>query len=176
MGKKKELSMNWSPGYTPGDNWVICDICGFKKRASETALNYNNSLVCTDTCFEFRHPQEYLRHRSEKVTPDKVRAEPSEDTYQYKTADYVIVLPEAVKKPGLVVLAALFPGKTHASTASKCETGNGIGCHGHAKCPGEPGCLAVKKHGHALRGHGTRLASCAFAFGYGPPTIFRKDR
>lgn len=43
--------------YKPGDYLVICDICGFRKYASECRLNWKKQLVCSDTCFEEKHEQ-----------------------------------------------------------------------------------------------------------------------
>jgi len=42
--------------YKAGDYLVICDICGFQKYASECQLNWKQQLVCSDTCFEEKHP------------------------------------------------------------------------------------------------------------------------
>lgn len=46
--------------YKHGDYNVICDICGFKYKASETRLQWNNLLTC-GKCYEERHPQDYVR-------------------------------------------------------------------------------------------------------------------
>jgi len=45
--------------YKPGDNLVICDICGFQRRTSECRMNYNNMFVCAATCWEPR-PEQYV--------------------------------------------------------------------------------------------------------------------
>lgn len=49
--------------YKPSENWVSCDICGFKRYASECRYTWNNLFVCADTCFEDKHPS---------LTPPKV--------------------------------------------------------------------------------------------------------
>jgi len=49
-----------------GEHAVTCDICGEIRYASQTTFNWKGERVCTDTCFEPRHPQEI---------PIKVRAE-----------------------------------------------------------------------------------------------------
>jgi len=46
--------------YIPGDYYVICDRCGFKKRVSQTRKEWNGLLVCTD-CWEPRHPQDFVK-------------------------------------------------------------------------------------------------------------------
>ena len=56
--------------YKPGDHLAICDICGFRRYASEMRMNYNKMFVCADTCFELR-PEQYTeptgRHERQKV-------------------------------------------------------------------------------------------------------------
>lgn len=70
--------MVWNSRYIPGNNWVVCDLCGFKVRASKTRFNHDGLLVCSKD-WEPQHPQEYMvEHRAEKIVPDKVRSEPSE--------------------------------------------------------------------------------------------------
>jgi len=43
--------------YKSGDYLVICDICGFRRYASECQLNWKKQFVCSDTCYEEKHPQ-----------------------------------------------------------------------------------------------------------------------
>jgi hypothetical protein len=43
--------------YVPGDYLVICEQCGFTRRASECRMTWNNLLVCADTCWEPKHEQ-----------------------------------------------------------------------------------------------------------------------
>lgn len=52
--------------YLPGDYYALCDICGFKKRRSEMALDWEKKLVCADTCHDVRNPQEYLQPAPER--------------------------------------------------------------------------------------------------------------
>jgi len=42
--------------YRPNDPYKYCDICGFKRRTSETTKNWKGQVVCKDTCYETRHP------------------------------------------------------------------------------------------------------------------------
>lgn len=46
--------------YIPGNHWKICDQCGFKKRNSQTRKMWDGKVVCADTCWEPRHPQDYM--------------------------------------------------------------------------------------------------------------------
>lgn len=43
--------------YKSGDHYCICDICGFRRYASEMRMTWNNLFVCADTCYEEKHPQ-----------------------------------------------------------------------------------------------------------------------
>lgn len=46
--------------FHPGDHYVICDMCGFRRHRSACRTNWKGFIVCADTCFEERHPQEYM--------------------------------------------------------------------------------------------------------------------
>jgi hypothetical protein len=47
--------------YYAQGNWnAICDKCGKKYKASKLKTEWNGLLVCR-TCFEFRHPQDFVR-------------------------------------------------------------------------------------------------------------------
>lgn len=47
--------------YVAGDYYVLCDICGFKKRRSECTLDWEKKLVCTATCLDERNPQDSIQ-------------------------------------------------------------------------------------------------------------------
>lgn len=56
---------------------VICDRCGFKKKAYQVAREpVTNLIVCRDTCWEQRHPQEYVRSKPDDQTVPFVRSPP----------------------------------------------------------------------------------------------------
>ena len=59
-----------TPGYRPGDNWDTCDRCDFERRSSELRREWTGLNVCADTCWEPRHPQEFIRIRPERIVPD----------------------------------------------------------------------------------------------------------
>lgn len=72
------MRTNTENQYIPGDNWVICQMCGFRRRASECRMNYNGLLVCSDTCWEPRHEQEFYRAPREQITIRNPRPEPTD--------------------------------------------------------------------------------------------------
>ena len=43
--------------FRSGDHYVICDICGFRRYASECRMQWDNLFVCADTCYSPKHPQ-----------------------------------------------------------------------------------------------------------------------
>ena len=47
--------------YKPGDWLVVCDRCGRRRYASECQFNWQNMFVCSDTCYEPRHPQDFVK-------------------------------------------------------------------------------------------------------------------
>lgn len=54
--------------YKPGDYNVECDLCGRKRKASECRLTWQNFFVCADTCWEPRHPQDFVKGRIDDQT------------------------------------------------------------------------------------------------------------
>ena len=66
--------------YVVGDYLVICDRCGFERYASECQMTWDNLFVCSDTCWEPKHPQ-YTDPKplGEKQKVPVHRPEPDED-------------------------------------------------------------------------------------------------
>jgi len=50
--------------YDPSSYNAICDRCGFKYKANQLRKEWTGWMVC-DSCWEPRHPQEFLRGRDE---------------------------------------------------------------------------------------------------------------
>jgi hypothetical protein len=46
--------------FKSGDWNAICDVCGFKHKASELKARWDGLMTCP-RCWETRHPQEFLR-------------------------------------------------------------------------------------------------------------------
>jgi len=68
---------NRKNNYKKGDWNVICDVCGFKKRASEVRLRWDGLYVCQED-WETRHPQEFLRTPKDDTSVPFTRPEPSD--------------------------------------------------------------------------------------------------
>jgi len=58
-----------NPGYRPGDNWIICDVCGFAIYGSEAKDRWDGLVVCKED-WEPRHPQDFVRARKDKQKID----------------------------------------------------------------------------------------------------------
>lgn len=56
------MKRNW---FTSGDWNAVCDVCGFKRKASQLIQRWDGMMVCEPTvkqgCWEMRHPQELIR-------------------------------------------------------------------------------------------------------------------
>ncbi|WP_441235660.1 hypothetical protein [Bradyrhizobium sp. 930_D9_N1_4] len=61
--------------YRPGDFWRICEVCGFKYRASQTNRRWDGLIVCHDD-WETRHPQDFVRGRKDLQNVPDPRPEP----------------------------------------------------------------------------------------------------
>lgn len=68
-----------SPGYQPGNHWVICDRCGFATRSQDARKTWDGLVVCPED-YEPRHPQDFVRARTDTIAAQGlVRPEPDED-------------------------------------------------------------------------------------------------
>jgi len=61
--------------YTSGDWNLICDVCSVKIKASKTKRRWDGFQVCP-SCFETRHPQDFVRARQDKISVPFTRPRP----------------------------------------------------------------------------------------------------
>lgn len=61
-------------GYIPGDYWRICDVCGFRYRASQTSKRWDGLITCSED-WEPRHPQDFVRGRRDNQNVPNARPE-----------------------------------------------------------------------------------------------------
>lgn len=64
------MSNEWR--FVSGDWNVVCDVCGFKTKASRIKKRWDNLMVCPDD-FEERHIQDFLRVKPDKITVPFIR-------------------------------------------------------------------------------------------------------
>lgn len=61
--------------YISGDYFMICDRCGFKRRRSEIRKEWQGLYVCSDTCWEKKHPQLEIKARHDRQAVPVARPE-----------------------------------------------------------------------------------------------------
>lgn len=78
------MARGWS--YRPGDWNAICDSCGKKLKASELKKRWDGLMVCADD-FEHRHPQDFIKPRSDKIYVPWSRPQSTDsfDAFEYPT-------------------------------------------------------------------------------------------
>jgi hypothetical protein len=60
--------------YTSGDWNIVCDVCDKKIKASESRKRWDGLIVCQDD-FEYRHPQDFIKSKQDKIYVPYVRKE-----------------------------------------------------------------------------------------------------
>lgn len=66
-----------SPTYVLGQWKAICDRCGQTHLSSNLRLEWTGLRVCSD-CYEPRHPQDYVKGKTDRQAPPWVRPRPPE--------------------------------------------------------------------------------------------------
>ena len=82
-----------TPGLQLGEWIIICDVCGFKKTNDQVRKEWTGLMVCADTCWEPRHPQEFVRPRPDKQAVPFTRPEPADVTTDVTYADTLTDIP-----------------------------------------------------------------------------------
>lgn len=63
--------------YKAGSWNAICDVCGFKFKATEMQKRWDGLMVCSKD-FEHDHPQKYLKVREDNTSVPWVRNRPAD--------------------------------------------------------------------------------------------------
>ncbi len=53
---------------------AICDRCGMKRYAHEMKMTWDNLFVCANTCWQPRHPQDFVEGHADDQTVEIVRS------------------------------------------------------------------------------------------------------
>ena len=69
-----------------GDWNAICDVCGFKKKASELRKRWDGRMVC-EKDWEPRHPQDLIRSKPDDESVPWTRPEQEDDFITFGPAD-----------------------------------------------------------------------------------------
>ena len=73
--------MGYSPGWKPGRWSAICDVCGFRFHSDRLQKRWDGLMVCHKD-YETRHPQDFIKLKSEHITPPWTRPE-EEDEFMH---------------------------------------------------------------------------------------------
>jgi len=84
--------------YLKGDWNVICDYCGEKRKQSQCRMTWDNYLVCSDTCWEPRQPQDFVKGKIDKqrVPPHLARPDDRQDFTETTLNGAVSALAETI--------------------------------------------------------------------------------
>lgn len=63
--------------YKSGDWNLICDVCSSKIKASKSKHRWDGFIVCP-SCYETRHPQDFLRSKADKQSVPYSRPRPAD--------------------------------------------------------------------------------------------------
>lgn len=61
--------------FISGSHNFICDVCGFKHKATEAKLRWDGLMVCPDD-YEQRQPQDFVRAKTDKIVVPWTRPRP----------------------------------------------------------------------------------------------------
>lgn len=70
--------MSYQVYYKKGSHAAICDRCGFKRKSDDLRKEWTGLMVCKDTCWEARHPQDFLRGKKDDSSVEWTRSEPAD--------------------------------------------------------------------------------------------------
>ena len=72
--------------YKAGEWNVTCDVCSQKIKSGIMKQRWDGFLVCP-SCYETRHPQDFVKPRQDKITVPDVRPIP---TLVFSTVPYIM--------------------------------------------------------------------------------------
>jgi hypothetical protein len=77
----------WSRGYQPGNNWMMCQLCGLRFRASEMLRQphgqHRGLWVCRRDYDAYNPQYEDLKPITERLLPRKLNPEPAITTIEF---------------------------------------------------------------------------------------------
>lgn len=75
--------------YKAGEWNLICDVCGKKIKAGEAKHRWDGFIVCPSD-FEYRHEQDFVRARQDKISVPFTRPRPTVDYNKYWDIGYTM--------------------------------------------------------------------------------------
>ena len=93
-----------TPGYLIGKWLVLCQRCGRKRVNDQVSKEWTGLLVCSDRCFEERHPQDFVKGVPDDQTVPYTSPEPTDVTVS------VTYIADTVGNQDLTVPTGTFDG------------------------------------------------------------------
>lgn len=87
------MSKGYKPSYTHGGYKAICDSCGFLRKNFEMRMRWDGLFVCSDTCWEPRQPQDFVRTVPGEGRPVPIPRPDSTPAFQSLPSDFDSYLP-----------------------------------------------------------------------------------
>lgn len=78
---------------------AICDRCGFKYKHYQLRKEWTGFMVC-DSCWEPRHPMDFLKVPNPEKAPDWVRSPPADIEIEVNYVDSSVGVQETTKPQG----------------------------------------------------------------------------
>lgn len=94
--------------YLSGEFNVTCDRCSKKIKAHKAKHEWTGFIVCED-CFETRHPQDFVKAQTDKITVPFTRPIP---TYVFVEVPYICTIDGITGVVGLAIAGCSVVGKT----------------------------------------------------------------
>lgn len=115
-----------------GDWNAICDVCGFKFKASQLRKRWDNLMVCKQD-WEPRHPQDYIHGFEDNSAVPWARPEPEDYFIPF---NYICTPEGSTAIAGVAVAGCMVAGKGSATpvpnrsaVAGILVAGNGVAGH-----------------------------------------------
>lgn len=107
--------------YVPGDWNAICDVCGFRYKASQLRKRWDGLMVC-EADWEPRHPQDFIKPIKERIGVPWTRPNPPDEFVEVCSV-YGLNAVAGVGTAGCMIAGAdngyrqeTFPGTFNSST------------------------------------------------------------
>lgn len=111
------MSRNWF--YRSGSWNLLCDVCAKKIKAEDSRKRWDGFITCP-SCYEVRHPQDFIRARTDKIVVPYTRPQPTDQFVQIDATrannDSLTITDDFSKELNLIVQSFLV---TTADTANQ---------------------------------------------------------
>lgn len=132
--------------YKHGDYNALCDVCGFKYKASELKRRWDGLMVC-DQDFETRHPLDFFRVRPESNRVKFINKETlPEITISTSPITVLVTLLDIDGNPAAGIIPEISNENPHIATTSNMSASNASGQTTFTITPVAIGTTWIKVH------------------------------